>query len=111
MSNFWVASTDVEATGCKHLVVFQHIPWFIKSPDEEDGYFKVPIAHRLPMLERLHKAGNKSANKTVKDIIQLLASQQFSGRVRTFYFMSDLVVSSNFLRSVKCIRRVIKAQI
>ncbi|XP_022084779.1 serine/threonine-protein phosphatase CPPED1-like [Acanthaster planci] len=48
---------DVQASGCKHLVIFQHTPWFIKSPDEDDGYFNIPITHRLPVLERFLTAG------------------------------------------------------
>ncbi|XP_038064476.1 serine/threonine-protein phosphatase CPPED1-like isoform X2 [Patiria miniata] len=48
---------DVQATECKHVVVFQHIPWFLKSPNEENDYFNTDIRLRLPMLEKLHKAG------------------------------------------------------
>ncbi|XP_022092698.1 serine/threonine-protein phosphatase CPPED1-like [Acanthaster planci] len=48
---------DVQATGCKHLVVFQHIPWFLKNPEEENEYFNLDVNLRLPMLEKLRKAG------------------------------------------------------
>jgi predicted MPP superfamily phosphohydrolase len=44
----------------KHLIVFQHIPLFLKSHDEpDDVYFNIPLAERKPLIEKLRKAGVK----------------------------------------------------
>jgi len=37
--------------------VFQHQPWFLEEPDEEDQYFNIPKERRMPMLEEMVKAG------------------------------------------------------
>lgn len=37
-----------------------HIPMFNNNVDEEDGYFNIPICHRLKMLEDFEKAGVKA---------------------------------------------------
>ncbi|GFS48746.1 hypothetical protein TNIN_487151 [Trichonephila inaurata madagascariensis] len=36
----------------KHVVVFQHIPWFIKSSDEENTYFNIEKTFREKMLQK-----------------------------------------------------------
>ncbi|KAK4313485.1 hypothetical protein Pmani_012242 [Petrolisthes manimaculis] len=41
----------------KHCVVFQHIPYFISSPEEDDEYFNLPKQLRDNLLSRLYKAG------------------------------------------------------
>ncbi|XP_054166517.1 serine/threonine-protein phosphatase CPPED1-like [Oppia nitens] len=41
----------------KHLVVFQHIPWFLEKADEDDNYFNVDKELRLKMLDKLYEAG------------------------------------------------------
>jgi 3',5'-cyclic AMP phosphodiesterase CpdA len=43
--------------GVAHIVVFQHIPWFLREWDEEKVYFNVEKELRLKKLEELHKAG------------------------------------------------------
>ncbi|XP_033108683.1 serine/threonine-protein phosphatase CPPED1-like [Anneissia japonica] len=48
---------QLESEDWKHLVVFQHIPWFLRTPDEDDEYFNINTDVRLPMLEKFHKAG------------------------------------------------------
>ncbi len=30
------------ATASKHIIVFQHIPFFLKNPNEDDQYFNIP---------------------------------------------------------------------
>lgn len=40
-----------------HLVVFQHHAWFMKSPNEPDGYDVLPRARRGPALAALKGAG------------------------------------------------------
>lgn len=41
----------------KHLVVFQHIPWFLKDHEEENQYFNIDKELRLRMLDKLYEAG------------------------------------------------------
>ncbi|CAL4140227.1 unnamed protein product [Meganyctiphanes norvegica] len=41
----------------KHAVVFQHIPLFLASPDEDDDYFNFEKVLRIETLERFHDAG------------------------------------------------------
>lgn len=43
----------------KNIVVFEHIPWFINSPDEKNGYFNIPIETRKAYIELLKKYGVK----------------------------------------------------
>jgi hypothetical protein len=35
-----------QASGARHVVVFQHHPWFLNAADEADGYFNIPLARR-----------------------------------------------------------------
>nr|XP_040031913.1 serine/threonine-protein phosphatase CPPED1 isoform X1 [Gasterosteus aculeatus aculeatus] len=44
----------------KHVLVFQHIPLYLKSPDEEDDYFNLRKAARQNLLARFKKAGVKA---------------------------------------------------
>ena len=41
----------------KHILVFQHIPLYLKSPDEEDDYFNLQRGVRQNLLDRFKKAG------------------------------------------------------
>jgi len=41
----------------QRIIVFQHIPWFLSKPDEEDSYFNIEKNFRLEMLEKLCAAG------------------------------------------------------
>ena len=45
------------AGGARHVVVFQHYPWFLEKPDEPDQYFNVPLERRGPYLALLKAAG------------------------------------------------------
>ena len=45
--------------GAQHIVVFQHHPWFLKTPDEPDQYFNIPRARRAPHLALFHEFGVK----------------------------------------------------
>jgi UDP-2,3-diacylglucosamine pyrophosphatase LpxH len=51
-----VTIAERERTQAKHLFVFQHQPWFLEEPDEEDQYFNIPKERRTPMLEEMAKA-------------------------------------------------------
>ncbi|XP_071319567.1 serine/threonine-protein phosphatase CPPED1 isoform X2 [Trachinotus anak] len=44
----------------KHILVFQHIPLYLKSPDEEDDYFNLQRVVRQNLLDRFKKAGVKA---------------------------------------------------
>ncbi|XP_076028097.1 serine/threonine-protein phosphatase CPPED1, partial [Genypterus blacodes] len=49
----------------KHLLVFQHIPLYLKSPDEEDDYFNLQKAVRKKLLDKFKRAeltGNEEEN-------------------------------------------------
>jgi len=43
--------------GAAHIVIFQHIPWFVANPNEDKIYFNVEKALRLKMLDKLYSAG------------------------------------------------------
>jgi serine/threonine-protein phosphatase CPPED1 len=40
----------------RHLFVFQHHAWFLKTPDEPDGYFAIPRERRTPALAAMKAA-------------------------------------------------------
>jgi UDP-2,3-diacylglucosamine pyrophosphatase LpxH len=41
----------------KHTIVFQHIPWFLKDPDEAKEYFNIENGLRKKMLDKFYDAG------------------------------------------------------
>ena len=45
------------ASGAKHVVIFQHHPWFLERADEPDQYFNIPRARRDPLLRLFREAG------------------------------------------------------
>ncbi|XP_044289738.1 serine/threonine-protein phosphatase CPPED1 [Varanus komodoensis] len=45
---------------CKHVIVFQHIPLFLKDPNEDHDYFNLEESIRHELLEKFHKAGVKA---------------------------------------------------
>ncbi|XP_035515534.1 serine/threonine-protein phosphatase CPPED1 [Morone saxatilis] len=53
------ASSSTE-TKPKHVLVFQHIPLYLKTPDEEDDYFNLQRGVRQNLLDRFKKAGVKT---------------------------------------------------
>jgi 3',5'-cyclic AMP phosphodiesterase CpdA len=48
-----------KASGAPHVVVFQHHPWFLKTGDEPDQYFNIPVGRRAPLLQAFREAGVK----------------------------------------------------
>jgi 3',5'-cyclic AMP phosphodiesterase CpdA len=48
---------SARSTGARHVVIFQHHPWFLARADEPDQYFNIPIARRAPLLELFREAG------------------------------------------------------
>ena len=47
-------------SGARHVVVFQHHPWFLKTADEPDQYFNIPRVRREPLLALFREAGIKT---------------------------------------------------
>ena len=45
------------AAEAQHIVIFQHHPWFLKSADEPDQYFNIPLQRRVPQLALFHEFG------------------------------------------------------
>jgi predicted phosphodiesterase len=46
-------------SGAKHVVVFQHHPWFLKEVAEDDQYFNIPKVRRTVFLDLFRQAGVK----------------------------------------------------
>jgi len=44
-------------SGARHIVVFQHHPWFLKSAGEPDQYFNIPLARRAALLALFREFG------------------------------------------------------
>ena len=55
----WLDEQLKHARTAKHTVVFQHIPLFLKSMDEDDDYFNFPKNDRENIREKLKSAGVK----------------------------------------------------
>jgi serine/threonine-protein phosphatase CPPED1 len=49
-----IAAREKKAT---HIMVFQHHPWFLKTADEPDEYFNLPLPRRKLALEAMTKSG------------------------------------------------------
>ncbi|XP_059084215.1 serine/threonine-protein phosphatase CPPED1-like [Tigriopus californicus] len=43
--------------GSQHIVLFQHIPWFVQEPKEDKIYFNIEINCRTRMLSKFKKHG------------------------------------------------------
>ena len=48
-----------KADGAQPIVVFQHHPWFLKSADETNQYFNIPLVSRAVHLALFHEFGVK----------------------------------------------------
>jgi predicted MPP superfamily phosphohydrolase len=57
--NQWLDSVlnDVKNNNYKHVVLFQHIPWFLKYTEEDNDYFNIKKEIRLKMLSKLYESG------------------------------------------------------
>lgn len=53
------ALAKARAENPRHLVVFQHHPWFLKSATEPDQYFNIPLARRAAHLALFREYGVK----------------------------------------------------
>lgn len=54
------ASSSSGAPGPKHVLVFQHIPLYLKSPEEEENYFNLESNVRRRLMDRFKRAGVKA---------------------------------------------------
>lgn len=52
-----VELAKAKAGGPRHIVVFQHHPWFLKSPAEADQYFNIPTVRRVAYLALFREFG------------------------------------------------------
>jgi predicted phosphodiesterase len=55
----WFRGELAKAQRDKHVIVFQHIPFFLKDANEEDRYENVPRETRQRYLKMLHEYGVK----------------------------------------------------
>jgi serine/threonine-protein phosphatase CPPED1 len=55
----WLRSelANARRDGAKHIIVFQHIPFFLSDAAEADQYFNIPRETRLRYLKLLHEYG------------------------------------------------------
>ena len=61
-----------------HTLVFQHIPWFVKTPDEDKIYFNVEPVLRKTMLEKFKKVPPlKSTPQLLLPTLSCRNSQKF----------------------------------
>jgi 3',5'-cyclic AMP phosphodiesterase CpdA len=49
--------TKAKAEGARHIVIFQHHPWFLSSATEADQYFNIPLARRSMYLALFREFG------------------------------------------------------
>ena len=49
----WLRTELSQATADQELLVFQHIPYFLKDANEKDDYFNIPLATRTKYLNLL----------------------------------------------------------
>jgi len=50
---------DARQSGARHIVIFQHHPYFLKAADEAEVYYNLPLARRAEYLKLFHEAGVK----------------------------------------------------
>lgn len=66
---------DSVTKGYKYIIVFQHIPWFLRTPTEEKEYFNIDTELRINMLKKFNNCGEKFENKlelSLKKIPELI---------------------------------------
>lgn len=57
----WLRTELIKArsSGARHIVVFQHHPYFVSAPDEKDEYHNIPLERRRIYVQLLSAAGVK----------------------------------------------------
>lgn len=53
----WLDEVLAKVKDFKHAILFQHIPWFLREPDEEKEYFNIEQELRIRMLDKFYDAG------------------------------------------------------
>lgn len=53
----WLETLLAECKNFKYSIVFQHIPWFLAEPQEDDEYFNINKDIRLHWLDKFVRAG------------------------------------------------------
>ncbi|CAG2105594.1 unnamed protein product [Medioppia subpectinata] len=83
--NEWFDKVLEEYKNCnyKHIVVFQHIPWFLKEAEEDDDYFNVEKELRLKMLDKMYASG-----------VRYIFTGHYHRNAGGFYKDLELVVTS-----------------
>jgi serine/threonine-protein phosphatase CPPED1 len=51
----WLEAELRKITSRTRVAIFQHIPWFLKEPDEPDDYFNIPLGPRTKYLQLFEK--------------------------------------------------------
>jgi 3',5'-cyclic AMP phosphodiesterase CpdA len=51
--------TRAHRSDVRHIVIFQHHPWFLATAIEPDQYFNIPLVRRTPLLALFHEHGVK----------------------------------------------------
>ncbi|XP_075724744.1 serine/threonine-protein phosphatase CPPED1 isoform X2 [Rhipicephalus microplus] len=82
---------EAQRTGAKHVVVFQHIPWFVRNFDEDKMYFNFDPELRLRMLDKFHKAG-----------VRAIFCGHYHRNAGGFYKDMELVVTSAIGAQLGC---------
>ena len=59
----------------KHVLVFQHIPLYLKTPDEDDDYFNLHKDVRLRLLEKFKAAGKEPLIKPITRRLMIIPVQ------------------------------------
>ncbi|MBN3303853.1 CPPED phosphatase, partial [Amia calva] len=49
-----------QSKACRHILVFQHIPLYLHSPEEENDYFNLERGVRDKLIQRFRQAGVKA---------------------------------------------------
>jgi 3',5'-cyclic AMP phosphodiesterase CpdA len=49
-----------KTSGARHIVIFQHHPWFLRQADEPDEYFNIPTERRASHLALFRQHGVKT---------------------------------------------------
>ncbi|WP_442509268.1 metallophosphoesterase [Novipirellula sp. SH528] len=52
---------DAKIAKPKHILLFQHHPFFLEQEEEPDQYFNIPLERRTPLLQQLKQADVRAA--------------------------------------------------
>ena len=57
LQDSWLEDRLKDAKNAKYTFIFQHIPWFLQTPEEEKEYFNIEETLRKKMLDKFLSAG------------------------------------------------------